>query len=343
MYIIQSFFIYIINVDNININYIIQDGSKYTAYAFNSAGPAFTVSNSVTGIVVYEQQDSSNVFKEVTNVNAAEATKDIKHWALFDCTAGVCERVYGYRKIGSRYASLSYTYDNELLTEEDLTEKKCTSSADIGQLLSDGSLCLVPNDTAASQVKGTMADGNYLLSGGQNLVFAELGQDQSVVVKATSNSFTLKPLTAVNILKVDEQVVSTPTTTDFSNATSAAKIFIYQCSELHACHSVNGYVKDAGVYYAMDNATGASKITPVQVSCSSHVGEIVKDADEVNYFCLTSTSMISLAAPTGKHYIVGTTATTSKINSNKLIKITSDYIIEDITLDGIYINFFFNK
>jgi len=286
------------------------------------------------GIKVYEAIDSTNIFTVVTSPETTSEETNIGSWALFDCTNGACDRTYGYFKSGSNVLAISYQENsNTLLTPTIMATKTCTESSNVGNILTDGKLCVINNSDSESQKTYDMADDvRYALSNSNSNIFAPSSQGSLLIIKGTMKSFTLSTVDKYNVVSVDKGTgeVGDP---DYSDNTSKANVSILKCSEGNICNRVSGYTKDASDnYYSINVSTGASSENPTESTCSSsNAGSIILKGG-IKILCLGSGSSIQI--PEGKGRFVLGTASSGVLTTGKLININPNYIVVDDVIEG---------
>lgn len=281
----------------------------------------------------------SNIYEEVSLADTTAVTaQDIGSWNIFDCTDGKCKRTYGYIKSGdalpadTKYFSFASTGENNIV---DFTGVQCATADDIGNLLTNGELC---TQGANTPVKKAMTSSALLISNEQSNIFASSESSTSIVIKATTSSFTLDYTDRFNLYKVDSNAITTPDHADFDDASKRAKIGLFECADNGICKNVSGYAYDAegALYYDIGNTLGATETTDTaNAECTNYIGKFIKISNR-KYLCVSSTEKVELPilGSDVQSYILGEVASGSKLESNKMIRMTSTTIVVDKSYEG---------
>ena len=300
-----------------------------------------TLDSGLYGVI----RDNGKAFSLPANTTVIE--EGLSSLGLYDCDSSKgCKQTYGYLKstdsnpVSGYYSvSIATTATNERIVPTD------TSCSTVGALLNGDNLCININDSK----NGGMINGKeYIIDASSGSIFNGSHQDSYVVVKATTNSFTLKTMEdgyQVNY-KDGGNVVRPASTTDFNNESSREGVGIYQCEgKTNTCQLVAGYaLTGSSIYTFTNDRSGASPYVAKEDSklkCEDKSGEILKKSGK-NYLCLKKELSVELSQDNAGNYVaVGTKGKNSPLTIEKMIKYyssstanTISYIVNDEYFKG---------
>eukprot|EP00833_Pecoramyces_ruminatium_P004822 jgi/Orpsp1_1/1178854/evm.model.c7180000066966.1 len=247
-----------------------------------------------------------NAGLNIINVNDGTITTSVTDEtvvsiALFNCNTDKtqCKQTYGYLKSGSYYYSIGAGGNNAEIASGDFST--ACGSGDTAKIKSDGTLCIVGDNSAPST--GTMTAGNiYIVSAPASGVFSSSAS--VILIKSTDNAYYYDNLysgDAIVLTGAGTKIESTGITD-----ANKAKLQAFTCDATGVCTQVAGFVTDGTNYYQLKASAVADDITSTVATTCTTAGSLYSDGK----LCLTTDvkDAISFSSDSEKteYYMTGT-------------------------------------
>ncbi|ORX96949.1 hypothetical protein LY90DRAFT_643126 [Neocallimastix californiae] len=321
--------------DNEKADYIIKEGTLLVRAipGIFSIGSIINPlnENGLYGVI----RDSGTAFKLPTLSDEIE--EGLSSLGLYDCNEKkICKQTYGYLKSTNNdpgYYSLSI--------DGKITRIVPDSICNEFGLIKDWKLCLKSNNSIE------VTNGNiYIIDATKGSVFSESTPNSYVMLKAKSNSLTLKIMdNSYHVSKNDGNVITAASGSDLENYNGS--VGIYGCERKSStCTLISGYAIFNSKYYIFkENTLGATEYTTISEIdstkpnyCQNNIGLIVTESSKY-YLCLGDEISVELSQGNDGNYIAfEAVATGSPLEAKKMIKYSNEssvsYIVNDKYFEG---------
>lgn len=293
-----------------------------------SASDSF-VPDDISSIMVYQQIESTNAYKEV-NLDDSSLNAAYSKWIIFDCIEGSCKRAYGYVKTNEETPeiySFSHTPTQAQLSSGDISEACASGDSSSKMIKADGTFCITHDDE--NPILGTMELGKtYIYTTTSSSVFYGT-QSKEIIIKATKNTLTYSPNYATmgpNIFSGGKKIEKNEISNEIKD-----KLGLYTCPS-GICEKIPGYIIRDNEIFSVTSTPVSNAYSPASTAkCTGKVGEIITH-DGANFLCLTEELSVDITQE--GNYVLGTLDSANVFtDDNKLIKIKDGFIVLD-TIDG---------
>jgi len=321
--------------DNEKADYIIKEGTLLVRAipGIFSIGSIINplIENGLYGII----RDSGTTFKLPTLSDKIE--EGLSSLGLYDCDENkICKQTYGYLKSTDNdpgYYSLSI----DGTTERIVPDNTCNKFG----LIKDWKLCLKSNDSIE-----IINSNIYIIDATTGSVFSESTPNSYIMLKAKSNSLTLKIMNnTYQVSKNDGNIITAASGSDLES--NKGIVGIYGCErKTSTCTLVSGYaIFDSKYYVFEENTLGAKEYTIVSEIdstkpnyCQNNIGLIVTESRKY-YLCLGNEISVELSQGNDGNYIaIESVSTESPLEAKKMIKYSTEssvsYIVNDEYFEG---------
>jgi len=250
-------------------------------YGLDASNPPACLGQISAGIYVFQ--------KEASSTTTTIADSDLENTVIYNCDSSSCSQTYGYIKRGLDYYKIAKGGGNAKITSSLGT---CTSETNIGNLITDGKLCINGVTTDAISLASAGEKKVYLMKNIASNIFtnaASADASKYIVIIATENSFTLSSISPLTISS-GNHVFDTDTFTEINlttansvTTTNLAKLAMYNCDGV--CKLIYGYIINSSKYYKIAS-DGNAEVTDTTYS---NVGNLLTTGE----LCLDTTGPIT--------------------------------------------------